>query len=133
VADRHGLGGEGTRAQDARQRISESPWRDLEPQPGDFDPDLATIDPRYDERHRGDPDGKLRILLTVEREDARRLHRIDAARGQKPTDVVAELLPAADRSWHRFQKPALTRALDLREKGCPADAWYSVYFACGSS
>jgi hypothetical protein len=77
--------------------MSASPWTDLEPQPGDFDQELATIDPRYIERHHGDPDAKARILLTVEGEDARRLQRISAARGQKPTDVVAELLRDAER------------------------------------
>lgn len=78
--------------------MSDSPWTDLEPQPGDFDNDLATIDPRYIERHRGNPDGKVRILLSVEGADAERLQRISAARGQKPTDLVAELLRDADRS-----------------------------------
>jgi hypothetical protein len=77
--------------------MSTSPWTGLEPQPGDFDPDLATIDPRYIERHRGNPKGKVRILLTVEGEDAERLQRIAAARGQKPTDLVAEPLRDADR------------------------------------
>lgn len=76
--------------------MSESPWTDLEPQPGDFDEDLATIDPRYTERHRGNPDAKVRILVAVEGEDAKRLQRIAAARGQRPTDVVAELLRDAD-------------------------------------
>jgi hypothetical protein len=78
--------------------MSESPWTQLEPQPGDFDADLATIDSRYVERHRGDPDGKLRILLTIEGEDARRLQRIAAARGRRPKDVVADLLRDADHS-----------------------------------
>lgn len=32
--------------------MSESPWTDLEPQAGDFDADLATIDPRFLEAHR---------------------------------------------------------------------------------
>ena len=77
--------------------MSESPWTSLEPHPGDFDEDLATVDPRYVESHRGSAEAKLRILLTVEGEDARRLQRIAAARGQKPTDVVAELLRDADR------------------------------------
>jgi hypothetical protein len=77
--------------------MSSSPWTDLEPQPGDLDEDLATIDPRYVEWHSGNPEGKLRILLSVEGEDAERLQRIAAARGQRPTDLVAELLRAADR------------------------------------
>jgi hypothetical protein len=40
----------------------------------------------------------LRILVSVEGDDAERLERIADARGQKPGDVVAELLRNADRS-----------------------------------
>jgi len=78
--------------------MGDTPWTDLEPQPGDFDAELVTIDPRYVETHRGDPDANVRIMLTVDGEDAIRLQRIASARGQKPTDVVADLLRDADRS-----------------------------------
>jgi hypothetical protein len=77
--------------------MSESPWTDLEPQPGDFDADLATIDPRFLEAHRGDPNAKVRIVLRIDGEDAKRLQRISAARGETPTDVIIELLRDADR------------------------------------
>ena len=77
--------------------MSESPWTDLDPQPGDFDADLATIDPRFVGAHRGDPDAKVRIVLSIEGEDAKRLQRISASRGEKPTDVIAELLRDADK------------------------------------
>ncbi len=73
------------------------PWTAPDPQPGDFDADLREIDARDLERHAGDPDAKLRILLSVEGEDAQRLERLAEARGQKPSDVVAELLRDADR------------------------------------
>lgn len=46
--------------------MGDTPWTDLEPQPGDFDAELVTIDPRYVETHRGDPDAKVRIMLTVD-------------------------------------------------------------------
>lgn len=78
--------------------MSKDPWTDADPQPGDFDPELATIDHRYVEVHGGDPDAKLRILVSVEGEDAKRLERIAEERGKKPGDVVAELLRDADRS-----------------------------------
>jgi hypothetical protein len=78
--------------------MEKSPWTDLEPQPGDFDHELATIDSRYVQRHRGNRDAKTRILVTVEGDDAKRLQRIAAARGQTPTDLVAELIRDADRS-----------------------------------
>jgi len=73
------------------------PWTSPDPQPGDFDADLATIDPRDIERHEGHPDAKARILLTVEGEDAERLTRVAEARGQSPADVIADLLRDADR------------------------------------
>jgi hypothetical protein len=69
----------------------------LEPQPGDFDADLATIDPRFVEVHRRDPNAKVRIVLSVEGKDAERLERLSAARGEKPAEVIAELLREADK------------------------------------
>ena len=77
--------------------MSSDPWRPDDPNPGDFDALLATIDSEYVERHAGDPTATLRILVSVEGEDARRLERIAEARGKTPHDVVAELLRDADR------------------------------------
>jgi hypothetical protein len=77
--------------------MSTDPWTADDPQPGDFDAVLATIDATYVERHEGDPTATLRILVSVEGEDARRLARIAEARGKTPHDVVAELLRDADR------------------------------------
>jgi len=78
--------------------MTESSWTKLEPEPGDFDRELTTIDPRYIEPHPGDPNAKVRIFLTVDGDDAIRLQRIAAARGQRPNDVVADLLRDADGS-----------------------------------
>ena len=78
--------------------MSKDPWTDPDPQPGDFDAELADIDPRFVEVHAGNPDAKLRMLISVEGEDVVRLERIAQARGKKPGDVVAELLRDADRS-----------------------------------
>jgi hypothetical protein len=78
--------------------MSNDPWTDPDPQPGDFDADLANIDQRFVETHAGNANAKLRLLISVEGEDAVRLERIVQARGQKPGDVVAELLRDADRS-----------------------------------
>jgi hypothetical protein len=77
--------------------MSESPWTHLEPDPGDFDADLAAIDPRFIEAHHGNPNAKVRIVLSIEGEDAKRLQRLSDARGEKPTDLIAELLRNADR------------------------------------
>lgn len=77
--------------------MSADPWTADDPQPGDFDAVLATIDSEYVERHEGDRTATLRILVSVEGEDAQRLERIAEARGKTPHDVVAELLRDADR------------------------------------
>ncbi len=74
------------------------PWTADDPQPGDFDAVLASIDPEYLEHRDGDPTATLRILVSVEGEDARRLERIAQERGKTPHDLVADLLRAADRS-----------------------------------
>jgi hypothetical protein len=73
------------------------PWADSEPQSGDFDADLATIDPRFVDVHDGDSKVTLRIVLSIEGADAERLERIAVARGEKPESVIAELLRGADR------------------------------------
>jgi hypothetical protein len=78
--------------------MSADPWTDPDPEPGDFDADLAKLDPRYVERHEGDADAKLVVLVGVEGEDAKRLERISEARGKNAAGVIAELLRDADRS-----------------------------------
>jgi hypothetical protein len=55
--------------------MRKDPWTDREPQPGDFDADLVRLDSRYVEAHPGDPDAKLRSLISVEGEDVLRLER----------------------------------------------------------
>jgi len=78
--------------------MSTDPWTDPDPQPGEFDADLAKLDPRYVERHAGDPEAKLVVLVEIEGEDAKRLERLAEARGKNSADVVAELLREAERS-----------------------------------
>ena len=77
--------------------MTKDPWTDPDPQPGDFDAELARLDESAFEYSEGDQGAKLRILISVEGEDVLRLERIAQARGKKPGDVVAELLRAADR------------------------------------
>lgn len=78
--------------------MSSDPWTSADPQPGEFDGDLAKLDPRYIERREGNPDGKLMILVSVEGEDAERLQRLSERRGKTSADVVADLLRDADRT-----------------------------------
>ena len=44
------------------------------------------------EMHDGHPEAKLRILVSVDAEDATRLQRAARTSGMKPSEVVAELL-----------------------------------------
>ena len=77
--------------------MTKKPWTDSDPQPGDLDAELALLDESAFEYHGGDPSATLRIVVSVEGADASRLARIAETRGQKPSDVVAELLRDADR------------------------------------
>lgn len=72
--------------------MSTDPWTADDPQPGEFDAVLATIDPKYIEHREGDTSATLRILVSVDGEDARLLARIAEERGKTPHDVVADLL-----------------------------------------
>jgi type IV secretory pathway VirD2 relaxase len=78
--------------------MSNDPWTSTDPQPGEFNGDLAELDPRYAERRDGDPDAKLMILVSVEGEDAERLQRLSERQRKTSANVVAELLRNADRS-----------------------------------
>jgi hypothetical protein len=78
--------------------MTTDPWTDPDPKLGDFDADLAKLDPGYVERHDGDPEAELIVLVSVQGEGARRLQRLSSARGKTAVDVVAELLRAADRA-----------------------------------
>jgi hypothetical protein len=78
--------------------MAKDPWTHPDPQPGDFDAELALLDESAIEHHDGDPSARLRILVSVEGDDATRLERIAEARGKTPGEVVAELLRDADRS-----------------------------------
>lgn len=75
--------------------MAKDPWTDPDPQPGDFDEFLASIDPRdprHVEVHEGSPKARLTRVVRVSGEDAARLDELAAKRGQKPGEVVAELV-----------------------------------------
>jgi hypothetical protein len=72
--------------------MSKDPWTDSDPQPGDFDEVLASIDPRFVAAHEGSPEAKLTRVVRVSGEDAALLDELAAKRGQKPGEVVAELV-----------------------------------------
>ena len=75
--------------------MTEGPWTDPDPQPGDFDAELDRARPDQIEIHEGDPDAKLSIMVNVEGDDAKRLEQIASERGQQPGEVVSELVRRA--------------------------------------
>lgn len=75
--------------------MPKDPWTDSDPEPGDFDADLTAIDSRYVEVHEGNPSARLTIVVGIEDEDALRLERLAAARGQRPAEVISSLLRRA--------------------------------------
>jgi hypothetical protein len=77
--------------------MNTDPWTKSDPTPGDFDSDLASLAPEPVTVRDGDPAATLRILVSVEGEDAKRLERLATEQGKPPGDVVADLLRAADR------------------------------------
>lgn len=75
--------------------MPKDPWTDPDPQPGDFDAELDRARSDQIEMHKGNPDAKLSILVSVEGDDAKRLERIATERGQQPGEVVSQLLRSA--------------------------------------
>jgi len=71
-----------------RQLLTNAP----DPEPGDFDAELARLSPEDVIEHAGDPSARLVLHLTLEGDDAETLRRIAHDRGQRPSEVVADLL-----------------------------------------
>jgi hypothetical protein len=76
--------------------MDKDPWTDPDPQPGDFDAELAALDPSEVHISEGNPNARLSFQVTVAGDDATRLERLARARGERPGEVVAALLRAAD-------------------------------------
>jgi hypothetical protein len=75
--------------------MTTDPWTDPDPQPGDFDAYLESIDhedPQRVTRHEGNSEAKLTRVVRVSGEDAARLDALAAERGQKPGEVLGELV-----------------------------------------
>ena len=68
------------------------PWTDSDPQPGDFDAEIESMDPREVQAHEGNPDAKVKVLVGVSSDNARRLATLAAERGQGIDEVVADLV-----------------------------------------
>lgn len=72
---RHRLAATDRERKSSIEMTKDYPWRDPDPQPGDFDAELhhSQIE---------NPNAKLSILVSVEGDDAKRLERIDNERSQ---------------------------------------------------
>jgi hypothetical protein len=75
--------------------MSKNPWRDPDPQPGDFDADLATIDSSRVEVCAGDPNAEIRFSIEVGGEEFAALEQLAAERGNTVSEVIGELLRGA--------------------------------------
>ncbi len=72
--------------------MTEDPWTDPNPQPGDFDDELAAIDPRDVQVVEAGSGSHVTLVVSVEGEDAKRLEQIAAERGKGVEEVVADLV-----------------------------------------
>jgi hypothetical protein len=75
--------------------MAKDPWTDPDPQPGDFDEFLASIDPRdprYVRVQEGNPDAKVIFLPGLNDEDTKRLVELAVERGKSVREVLAELV-----------------------------------------
>lgn len=72
--------------------MTKDPWTDPDPQPGDFDADLADMDLRDFQVVEAGSGAKLTILVRVEGDDAMLLARLAKKRGEGLGEVVAELI-----------------------------------------
>lgn len=77
--------------------MRKDPWTNADPQPGDFDADLAMLGPDDIEVYAGDPTARLTVLVGVKGEDAERLEQMATERGQRIDEVVTDLLRDVER------------------------------------
>ena len=107
--------------------MSTDPWTDPDPQPGDFDAELAKLDPRYVERHEGDPEARLIVLVGVgaRTRSGSSASRRPAARTQPLSSPSCYARPSAPPySGNRFRS-SITAA--LRETGSPTHQTPAVH------
>ena len=71
--------------------------RTPDPQPGDFDREVAAIDPDDVQEVPASDERQLVVQFTVRGEDAAALERIADLRGEEPGQVVVELIREASR------------------------------------
>lgn len=75
--------------------MAKNPWTDPDPQPGDFDAEIDSMDPRDIQVVEAGSGAKVTVVVSVSGEDAARLSELAAERGQGVDEVVAELVRSA--------------------------------------
>ncbi len=78
--------------------MPDSVWTSEDPQRGDLDDVLDTLDPEFIEDHPGNPDVVVRMVVELDEEDTRRIERISAKRGEGANKVISDLLRDAERT-----------------------------------
>jgi hypothetical protein len=72
--------------------MAKDPWTDPDPQPGDFDADLAKMGPEDVQIVEAGSDAKVRLLIRIDGENATLLRQLASERGQDIDEVVADLV-----------------------------------------
>ena len=72
--------------------MSNEPWTDPDPQPGDFDAEVEAMDPRDIQHHPGNPDAEVIVLPGLGVEDTKRLVELSVERGKSVREILAELV-----------------------------------------
>ena len=72
--------------------MPKDPWTDPDPQPGDFDEFIRTMNPRDVQVVEAGSGAKVTIVVNVRGEDAKRLQQIATERGQPIDEVIPSLL-----------------------------------------
>lgn len=78
--------------------MPDSVWTSEDPQPGDLDDVLDTLDPEFIEDNPGNPGVTVRMVVEFDEEDTRRIERISAKRGEGADKVIPDLLRDAERT-----------------------------------
>lgn len=78
--------------------MTRDPWTDPDPQPGDFDDYLQSLDPSEIRVVEADASRHVSVVVSLGSEDGERLTRISARRGETPSELLSSLLRDADRS-----------------------------------
>jgi hypothetical protein len=71
--------------------MTKDPWTDPDPQPGDFDEFIRTMDPSDIEVHEGNPNAKVTIVSEATGAEAKRLEHLALASDPPLYDVLADL------------------------------------------